>query len=221
MATEFHADSYADIADIGDLGTLCRLRISLHRSPGGPQKSVISIGQINKPLRISLMLTQSEVHFGDGSCGSWDVRSWHGSRFDLLGDNIVSNGVTCVLEHGSAVSIGKDCMFSDDVLIQCGSQHSIISLEEKRQINTDKSIVKIGDHVWLGRRSTIASSSRIVNIGDGSILGINSTLTRSIPETSLAVGTPATVVKEKVSWSNAFRCTAEELNRISSMFDSE
>ena len=217
-ATDFHADSYADIADIGDLKALCRLRIQLRRSPRGPQKSVISIGKINKPLRISLLLTQSEVHFGDGSCGAWDIRSWHGSRFVLLGDNVVSNGVKCVLEHGSDVSIGKDCMFSDEVLMQCGSQHSIISLEEGRQINTGKSIIKIGDHVWLGRRSTVVSSSRMVNIGDGSILGINSTLTRSIPATSLAVGAPASVVREKVSWSNAFRCTAEELSRVSSMF---
>ena len=62
------------------------------------------------------------------------------------------------------------------------------------------------------------SSSRSIDIGDGSILGINSTLTRSVPATSLAVGSPASVVKEKVSWSNAFRCSADELNRVCSMF---
>ena len=217
-STDFDESSYAEIADIKDLDNRCKLRINCFRSPSGPLKSVISIGKIHKNLSISIFLTQSEVHFGDGSCGAWDIRSWHGSKFILSGNNIVANGVKCVLEHNSQVFIGQDCMFSDEVLIQCGSQHSVISLEDKRQINVDKSIVNIGSHVWLGRRSTVMSSSRKLDIGDGSIIGINSTLTKSIPATSLAVGSPASVVKEKVSWSNAFRCSPDELNRVCSMF---
>lgn len=215
---DFDASSYAEIADIKDLDNRCNLRINCYRSPNGPFKSVISIGKIHKKLTISMFLTQSEVHFGHGSCGAWDIRSWHGSKFILSGNNIAASEVKCVLEHNSQVSIAKDCLLSDEVLIQCGSQHSVISLEDKQQINVDKSIINIGSHVWLGRRSTVMSSSRKLDIGDGSILGINSTLTKSIPATSLAVGSPALVVKEKVSWSNAFRCSPDELNRVCSMF---
>lgn len=219
-STDFDESSYAEIADIKDLDNRCKLRIKRLPSPTGPPRSVISIGKISKNLTISMFLAQSEVHFGDCSCGVWDIRSWHGSKFFLTGNNVVSNGVKCVLDRNSRVSIGEDCMFSDEVLIQCGSQHSVISLEDKRQINVDKSMVNIGNHVWLGRRSTVMSSSRKLDIGDGSILGINSTLTRSIPATSLAVGSPASVVKEKVSWSNVFRCITDELNRVCSMFPS-
>lgn len=217
-STDFDESSYAEIADFKDLDGRCKLRIKCVRSPKGPLKSVISIGKIHRNLAISMMLSQSEVHFGDGSCGSWDIRSWHGSKFFLAGKNIVANSVKCVLEHNSRLFIGEDCMFSDEVLMQCGSQHSVISLDEKRQINVDKSLINVGNHVWLGRRSTVMSSSRKLDIGDGSILGINSTLTRSIPATSLAVGSPASVVKEKVSWSSAFRCNSDELNRVCSMF---
>ena len=64
------------------------------------------------------------------------------------------------------------------------------------------------------------SSSRSIDIGDGNILGINSTLSRSMPAVSLAVGSPASVLKEKVSWSNAFRCSPDELDRVCSMFPS-
>lgn len=218
--TDFDASSFAEIADIKDLDGRCKLRINCFRSPSGPLKSVISIGKINNNLSVSILLTQSEIYFGDGSCGAWDIRSWPGSKFFLAGKNVVSNGVKCVLERNSKVSIGEDCMFSEEVLIQCGSQHSVISLEDKRQINVDRSIVNIGNHVWLGRRSTVMSSSRKLDVGDGSILGINSTLTRSLPAASLAVGSPASVVKEKVSWSNAYRCNADELDRICSMFPS-
>ena len=216
--TDFEENSYAEIADIEDLDGRCKLRIRCLRSPKGPLKSVISIGKIHGNLNISMMLSRSEVHFGDGSCGFWDIRSWQGSKFFLAGKNIVANSVKCVLEHNARVSIGEDCMFSDEVLIQCGSQHSVISLDDRRQINVDKSLINVGNHVWLGRRSTVISSSRKLDIGDGSILGINSTLTRSIPATSLAVGSPASVVKEKVSWSSAIRCGPDDLNRVCSMF---
>lgn len=218
-STDFDASSYAQIADINDLDNRCKLRIRCLRSLSGPPKCVVSIGKIHANLAIFMRLGhQSEIHFGTNSCGVWDIRSWHGSKFILSGNNILANGVKCVLEPNSQVNIGQDCMFSDEVLIQCGSQHSVISLDDKRQINVDKSIVNIGDHVWLGRRSTIISSSRELDVGDGSILGISSTLTKSIPATSLAVGSPASVVKEKVSWSHHLRPSPDELSRVCSMF---
>ena len=68
----------------------------------------------------------------------------------MSGKNVVSNGVKCVLEHNSEVSIGEDCRFSDEVLLQCGSRHAVISLDDKKQVNIDKSIISIGNHVWLG-----------------------------------------------------------------------
>ena len=68
----------------------------------------------------------------------------------MSGNNVLSNGVKCVLEFNSEVFIGKDCMFSDEVLLQCGSQHAVISLDDKKQVNIDKSIISIGNHVWLG-----------------------------------------------------------------------
>ena len=216
-ASDFHPGSHIAIKDANDLKNYCKLRISLINK-SGPRKSIITIGKIHKSLQLSLALTNSEIYIGDDSVGKWQIRSWHGSKFFLSGKNIRCNGAKCIMERNAEISIGADCMFSDEVLIQCGSQHSIISLEDKRQINTDKSIINIGDHVWLGRRSTIMSSSRTVSVGKGSILGINSTLTRSIPATSLAVGAPASAVKSKMSWSFNHRCSDEELNRICSMF---
>ncbi len=215
-SSDFKEDSYLKIEDLSDLESRINLKITLHKS--GNTKAIISIGKINKFLNARLFITNSEIHFGNGSCGNWDIRSWHGSKFLLRGNNIYSNGVKCILEHDSMVILGEDCMFSDDVLIQCGSQHALICLEEKRQINTERSLINIHDHVWLGRGSTVTTTSRLLEIGSGSIVGLNSTLTRTIPKTSLAVGSPAKVTRNNISWSNAFRANKKELDRISSIF---
>ena len=218
-ADEFHPESHLEIDSIEDLESRCRLRIGIFRYPQKtPHKSVIHIGKLDRFLSLSLLLSDSIIRIGNGSCGAWDIKSRHGSSFTLAGMNAVANGVRCVLEEDSEVVIGKDCMFSDEVLLQCGSQHAVISLDDMCQLNEGSSSIHIEDHVWLGRRSTVMSSSRSLAIGKGSILGINSTLTKSIPKTSLAVGSPARVVRERVTWSRKLRCDAREIEKISSAF---
>jgi acetyltransferase-like isoleucine patch superfamily enzyme len=217
-ASTCHPESYLELEDPRDLDSRCNLRIVLLPSCGHTLRWSIKIGKISGSLNATLYLSNSEIEFGPGSCGTWDIRSWHNSRFFLKGDNISCHGARCVLEHESEICIGRDCMLSDDVLIQCGSQHSIINLKDRRQLNTLKSVVAIEDHVWLGRRSTVMCSSRKLTIGRGSVLGVSSTLTKSLPATSLAAGAPARVIRESISWSNHFRCSQEEIERISSLF---
>ena len=55
--------------------------------------------------------------------------------------------------------------------------------------------VTIEDHVWLPWRVFILPN---VRIGRHSIIGANSTVSRSVPENSLAAGSPAKVLKENV-----------------------
>lgn len=52
--------------------------------------------------------------------------------------------------------------------------------------------VTIGNNVWLGSNVTILKN---VEIGDNVIIGAGSIVTKSIPSNSVAVGTPAKVVK--------------------------
>jgi hypothetical protein len=48
--------------------------------------------------------------------------------FFLAGNKVAAHGVKYNLEHASKVSIGKDCMLSDEALIQCGNQFTVILL---------------------------------------------------------------------------------------------
>lgn len=60
-----------------------------------------------------------------------------------------------------------------------------------RPLTEDES-VEIGDRCWIGEFVTILPG---VTIGEGCIIGSQSTVTRDIPPNSIAVGSPARVVK--------------------------
>ena len=52
--------------------------------------------------------------------------------------------------------------------------------------------IKIGNNVWIGDKACILGG---VTIGDGAVIGANSVVTHSIPAHSIAVGSPARVIK--------------------------
>lgn len=218
-ASSFHPQSCLEIEDPEDLQSpLLQIKIRVLGSsvPQGP--SYVTIAKLSKKLNVNLHMNYSKVVLGPSTRGNWDIRSWNGSSFYIEGHNITAGGVRCILDRNSEVWIGRDCMFSEDVLIQCGSQHALICLDSKRQLNVHSSKIIIEDHCWLGRRSTLVASSRLVSVGKGSIIGLNSTLTRSIGRASMAVGSPARVVKDNVSWSNHFQCSQQEIERVCKMF---
>ncbi|MFO0944584.1 MAG: acyltransferase [Planctomycetota bacterium] len=52
--------------------------------------------------------------------------------------------------------------------------------------------IRIGDGVWIGRGVVITKG---VTIGEGSVIGANSVVTKDIPPRSVAVGSPARVIR--------------------------
>lgn len=53
--------------------------------------------------------------------------------------------------------------------------------------------VSIGRNVWIGENVMIMPG---VDIGEGSVIGAHSVVTKSIPANSIAVGSPAKVIKQ-------------------------
>lgn len=102
----------------------------------------------------------------------------------------------------TSIIIGKDCMFSCDVIMISNDSHSIFDLTTGKNVNSTYAISKdrkivIGDHVWVGARSTILYNTEI---GDGSIIGAASLVKGIIPSNCIAVGVPAKVIKSNVAW---------------------
>lgn len=105
------------------------------------------------------------------------------------------NSIRIGANHCLAGRIVSEC---NDGMIDIGSSnnHSIIDVASGKRINRCKPI-SIGDHVWIGRQATILKGTVI---GSHSIIGAGSIVRGTIPDHSLAAGSPAKVIRSGVTW---------------------
>lgn len=98
----------------------------------------------------------------------------------------------------SSIIIGENVLTGDKVYIT-DNLHSYEDINHPISRQPIKQIkeVKIGDGTWLGENVCIIGSS----LGKGCVIGANSVVTRDIPDYSVAVGSPARIIKryDKVS----------------------
>lgn len=95
------------------------------------------------------------------------------------------------------IEIGKDCMFSADIVIMNTDVHKIYDTTTKLKTNEGKEI-SIGNHVWLGIRTIVLKG---VNIGDNSIVAAGSIVTKDVKANTVVSGNPARQLKENRNWS--------------------
>jgi acetyltransferase-like isoleucine patch superfamily enzyme len=91
-------------------------------------------------------------------------------------------------------------MFSTDIHMDVSDMHPIYDRATGERINPARAI-HIGDHVWLGTRVLVNKGARI---GEGAVIGAGSMVAGQIPPHTLAVGTPARVVRENIAWRREF-----------------
>ena len=95
------------------------------------------------------------------------------------------------------IEIGKDCMFSADIVIMNTDVHKIYDTTTKLKTNEGKEI-SVGNHVWLGMRAIILKG---VSIGDNAIVAAGSIVTKDVKANTVVSGNPARQVKENRNWS--------------------
>ena len=120
--------------------------------------------------------------FGDGN----EIR---------IGNNTRINGADFIVHNGTKVQIGTSCLFSTNIDVRTTDSHFIFNSEGER-INPDRNI-NIGNNVWIGRMVSILKGSQIE---DGSVIGSMSLVSGFIPKKVIAVGVPAKVIKENITW---------------------
>lgn len=124
-----------------------------------------------------------------------DARIGHGGIV-AIGDRTTINGARFVAVNSNVI-VGRDGLWSDDILVQGFDQHGILDVASREFINLDRRDVVIDEHVWIGRRATLLPGS---SVGRGSVVGACAAVTRAIPELSAAAGTPARVVRSGITW---------------------
>lgn len=103
----------------------------------------------------------------------------------------------CALE---SVDIGNDVLMASHIFISDCSHGCYKGCEEDSNPNISPinrpylvSAVKIGDKTWIGDGSIIMPG---VTIGKGCVIGAHSIVNKDIPDNSIAVGSPAKIIKQ-------------------------
>src|SRR5205085_12466735 len=101
-------------------------------------------------------------------------------------------GHECTISGFQRVSIGRECIVGDRVML-IDFDHGVV--EEDRPIRVQgiyKRDVRVGHNVWIGYGACIL---RGVEIGDNSIVGTNAVVTKDVPENAVVAGVPARVIR--------------------------
>lgn len=104
-----------------------------------------------------------------------------------IGKNCNLGSCTIDPSHCFHISIGDNVTFGPRVHILAHDASTHVFLGYTRVAN-----VKIGNNVFIGAYSIVMPG---VNIGDNVVIGAGSIVTRDIPTNSVAIGSPAHVVK--------------------------
>lgn len=114
-----------------------------------------------------------------------------------IGRNVsATTKVAMSAAEGSSITVGDDVMFASDVQVRCDDGHPVFDVRTGRRVNVSRSIT-IGDHVWLGLRSTVLGGA---TVGRGTVVGLGSIVTKDLPNNVVAAGTPAKVVRRNIAW---------------------
>lgn len=137
--------------------------------------------------------------------------------YSRIGDNCeidafgtIRIGAHSSLQHRTIligeVSIGAGCLFGPNIYISSGQHHFEdhpelpIRWQDARYYKAHGYVgepVHIGEDCWFGTNVVIMPG---VDIGRGCVIGANSTVTRDIPPYSIAAGSPARVLRARLSF---------------------
>ncbi|MBL0406326.1 acyltransferase [Microvirga aerilata] len=135
----------------------------------------------------------------------------HGSNNSLLWRRgATSNGTNVILQDGTTISVGADCMFAERITLRSTDNHALIDIESKRAVNPPADVF-IGPHVWLADGVTVLKG---VQIGAGSVIAGGALVNRNVPAQVLVGGIPAKVIKKGATWTRDINPTAEMIDAV-------
>lgn len=139
------------------------------------------------------LLSPTRRYPGKFMQGAPDVEAQTFEPAIRIGNRVSATGYLTI---GAAklVEIGDDALLASNIFISDNQHgHSSVSLPFKYQPLEKIAPVHVGQGSWIGENVVIMPG---VSIGEFSIIGANSVVTESVPPRSIAVGSPARVVRQ-------------------------
>lgn len=193
---------------IGQLGERCVIDVA----PPGPKATItvtiggakplndlrLTIGRIDRGT-VTVLFTAGDAAVDIGRSPMLNARLDLGAKARVeIGDGTTAGQIFVNCARGS-VRIGRDCMASRDVMVMAATHHGIVDLSGAAPVPvSERPEIVVGDHVWLGFRSTVVGSCQI---GHGAVLGAGAVAAGRYDPATTIVGNPARVVRRDVTWS--------------------
>lgn len=172
------------------------IRLKRFRIKGKNNLIHIGVGTKLHGCKIIISGSNNILHI-DRKCRLCNTTLWidDDNNEIIINEFTTIEGGSIAAMEGTKIHLGRDCMLSLNIDIRSGDSHAIYS--QNNRINKSKDI-RIGNHVWIGARSTILKGSYIA---DGSIIGHSSIVNKNLFEpNSIYVGQPARKVKDGIEW---------------------
>jgi acetyltransferase-like isoleucine patch superfamily enzyme len=119
--------------------------------------------------------TKIRVHEGEVSIGAKTVM-----------------GQECTISAYQHVSIGRECIVADRVML-IDFDHGVIEVDRPIRVQgIYKRDVRVGHNVWIGYGACVL---RGVTIGENCVVGTSSVVTREVPDNAIVAGAPARLIR--------------------------
>lgn len=134
------------------------------------------------------VLTAGEIY-----CGS-------DSTVVLHGPVVATRHAVLDARNGGSIVAGPDQLWAADVYLATDDMHRLEDRRTGERLNPFGAHIRLGRHVWLGREVVVTGHAEI---GEGAVVGMRSLVRgQKVPAFTVAVGTPARVVREDATWSH-------------------
>jgi acetyltransferase-like isoleucine patch superfamily enzyme len=101
-------------------------------------------------------------------------------------------GQDCTISAYQHVSIGRECIVADRVML-IDFDHGVVEVERPiREQGIYKRDVRVGHNVWIGYGACLL---RGVTVGNNCVIGTNSVVNKDVPDDAVVAGIPARVLR--------------------------
>jgi len=114
-----------------------------------------------------------------------------------IGTNTTVEGAYLLVDEAASIDIGRDCMFSTEIIMRTGDKHSILDVVSSERVNRSRDI-RVADRVWIGRDVTVLKGAVLHS---ETVVATRSLVSSAFAEGECVVaGVPARIVKRGVRW---------------------